>query len=44
MASTETIALSMPQPDIAVLTLDMPGKGANILSSPVLDELDIHLE
>jgi 3-hydroxyacyl-CoA dehydrogenase/enoyl-CoA hydratase/3-hydroxybutyryl-CoA epimerase/3-hydroxyacyl-CoA dehydrogenase/enoyl-CoA hydratase/3-hydroxybutyryl-CoA epimerase/enoyl-CoA isomerase len=34
----------MPQPDIALLQLDMPGKGANILSSSVLEELERHLD
>src|SRR5688572_30064148 len=32
-------ALTFPQPDIAVITFDLPGKGANILSLPVLEEL-----
>lgn len=40
----ETIILSFPEPDIAQLTLDMPGKGANVLSSSVLDELERHLD
>src|SRR5690606_13005804 len=31
--------LSFPEADIAQLTLDMPGKGANILSRAVLEEL-----
>lgn len=39
MASNSTISLSYPETDIALLTLDMPGKGANILSRPVLQEL-----
>ena len=39
MASNSTISLSYPESDIAVFTLDMPGKGANILSRPVLQEL-----
>ncbi len=39
-----TITLSFPEPDIAALTLDMPGKGANILSCAVLDELSGHLD
>ncbi len=38
-----TITLSFPEDDIAALTLDMPDKGANILSNSVLDELDTHL-
>ena len=41
---SQTITLSFPQSDIAVLTLDMPDKGANILSSSVLDELASHLD
>lgn len=40
----ETIKLSFPEPDIALLTLDMPGKGANILSRATLDELSGHLD
>lgn len=38
-----TITLSFPDDDIAALTLDMPDKGANILSQSVLQELDDHL-
>ena len=34
----------MPQPDVAVLSLDMPGKGANVLSRSVLDELAAQLD
>ncbi len=33
------MTLSFPESDVAVLTLDMPGKGANILSKSVLEEL-----
>lgn len=36
--------LSFPEPDVAVLTFDLQGKGANILSLPVLDELRGHLD
>ncbi|MCA9197389.1 MAG: enoyl-CoA hydratase/isomerase family protein, partial [Planctomycetales bacterium] len=43
-ASPSTITLSMPEADIAVLTLDMQDKGANILSRSVLVELAAHLE
>ncbi len=43
MTATSSLTLSMPEPDIAVLTLDMPGKGANLLSSSVLAELDTQL-
>lgn len=39
MSKESTMVLSFPEPDIAVLTLDMPGKGANILSRSVLEEL-----
>ena len=38
-----TIRLSFPEPDIAALSFDLPGKGANILSQSVLEELDAHL-
>ena len=41
---SRTITLSMPQPDVAVLSLDMPGKGANVLSRGVLDELAKQLD
>src|SRR5688572_12574415 len=37
------IKLSRPQPDIALLTFDLPGKGANVLSREVLEEFDGHL-
>ena len=40
----ETIKLSFPEPDIALLTLDMPGKSANVLSTSVLEELAGHLD
>ncbi len=42
--SDPTITVSFPEPDIGVLTLDTPGKGANVLSKSVLGELDSHLE
>ena len=32
-------SLSFPEPEVAVLTFDLPGKGANILSVSVLQEL-----
>lgn len=38
------MTVSRPQADIAVLTFDLPGKGANVLSSSVLDELSQHLD
>src|SRR5262245_66360123 len=37
MASS--LSLSFPEPDIALIKFDLPGKGANILSLPVLQEL-----
>ena len=40
----DIISLEFPQPDIAVLTLDDPQKGANVLSRSVLDEFDAHLK
>ncbi|HJT34573.1 MAG TPA: 3-hydroxyacyl-CoA dehydrogenase NAD-binding domain-containing protein [Pirellulales bacterium] len=43
MADSPTIQLSMLEPDVAALTLDAPGKGANVLSQSVLAELDTHL-
>lgn len=43
MPEGQTITLSTPEADIAVLTFDTPGKGANVLSQPVLEELDAHL-
>lgn len=33
------LTLSFPEPDIALITFDLPGKGANILSLVVLQEL-----
>ncbi|MDP7205965.1 MAG: enoyl-CoA hydratase-related protein, partial [Pirellulaceae bacterium] len=44
MTDAPTILLSFPEQDIALLTLDMPDKGANILSRSVLDELAAHLD
>ena len=44
MNDTPTITLTFPEADIALLTLDMQDKGANILSRPVLDELAAHLD
>src|SRR5262245_38270518 len=34
-----SLTLSFPQPDVAAITFDLPGKGANILSLSVLEEL-----
>jgi 3-hydroxyacyl-CoA dehydrogenase/enoyl-CoA hydratase/3-hydroxybutyryl-CoA epimerase/3-hydroxyacyl-CoA dehydrogenase/enoyl-CoA hydratase/3-hydroxybutyryl-CoA epimerase/enoyl-CoA isomerase len=42
--AANTITVSYPEPDIAVLTLDMPDKGANVLSRSVLEELSAHLD
>lgn len=42
MAGTN-LTLSFPESDIAVLTLDDPNSGANVLSRHVLDALDQHL-
>ena len=39
-----TIALSFPQPDIALLTFDDPAKGANVLSRGVLEEFAARLD
>lgn len=44
MADAPNITLSMVEPDIAVLTFDAPGKGANVLSSHVMAELERHLD
>ncbi|HEY5313234.1 MAG TPA: enoyl-CoA hydratase-related protein, partial [Pirellulales bacterium] len=40
MADAPSIKLTFPEPDLAVLTLDAPDKGANILSRGVLEELE----
>jgi 3-hydroxyacyl-CoA dehydrogenase/enoyl-CoA hydratase/carnithine racemase len=42
MAAAFTLAF--PEPDLAVLTFDLAGKGANILSTSVLQELAGHLD
>src|SRR5947207_4268393 len=39
-----SLTLSFPQPDVAVITFDLPGKGANILSLSVLQELTTLLD
>jgi 3-hydroxyacyl-CoA dehydrogenase/enoyl-CoA hydratase/3-hydroxybutyryl-CoA epimerase/3-hydroxyacyl-CoA dehydrogenase/enoyl-CoA hydratase/3-hydroxybutyryl-CoA epimerase/enoyl-CoA isomerase len=44
MASNTTLALTFPEPDIAVLTLDDPQSSANVLSRHVLDALERHLD
>ncbi len=38
------LSLSFPEPDIALITFDLPGKGANILSLSVLGELTALLD
>ncbi len=43
-AAAKTISLDWPENDIALLTLDMPDKGANVLSSHVLMELSERLD
>jgi len=43
MPQGKTVTLSMPEPDIALLTFDAPGKGANVLSQHVLEEFQAHL-
>ncbi|HZZ27872.1 MAG TPA: 3-hydroxyacyl-CoA dehydrogenase NAD-binding domain-containing protein [Pirellulales bacterium] len=44
MPNDAVIRLSFAEPDIAVLTLDDPKKGANVLSQRVLEELSAHLD
>ena len=44
MPATQTITLSQPEPDIAMLTFDMPDKSANVFSRSVLEELYVHLD
>lgn len=44
MADRSILSLARPEPDVVVLTLDDPHKGANILSSAVLDELEQQLD
>ncbi len=44
MVSSPAIRCTMLESDIAVLTLDVPGKSANTLSSSVLQELSDHLD
>ncbi|MBI2825920.1 MAG: enoyl-CoA hydratase/isomerase family protein [Planctomycetia bacterium] len=43
MPEASHIKLSMAEPDVAVLTFDAADKGANVLSQPVLLELERHL-
>jgi len=44
MPSPSVIRRSQLEPDIALLTLDDPTKGANVLSQHVLDEFEQHLD
>lgn len=44
MSDKQTTALSFPRPDIAVITLDNPERGANILSQGTLLEIEQHLD
>ncbi len=44
MPCDSVIQLSFPESDIALLTFDDPNKGANVLSSHVLEELSAHLD
>ncbi|MDP6721721.1 MAG: enoyl-CoA hydratase-related protein, partial [Pirellulaceae bacterium] len=44
MPGAQTLTLSMPEPDVALLTFDTPDKGANVLSTSVLEELSMHLD
>lgn len=44
MVASAAMRLSFPEPSIALLTLDLPGKGANVLSQRVLEELAGHLD
>src|SRR4029078_1797235 len=41
--SERAFTLSWPESDIALLTFDLPGKGANVLSRSVLTEFHEHL-
>ncbi|MGE0608049.1 MAG: enoyl-CoA hydratase-related protein, partial [Pirellulales bacterium] len=38
------ISLSQPEPDLAVLTIDVQDKGANVLSQSILREFHEHLD
>ncbi len=44
MADHSILTLEFPEADIAVLTINDPEKGANILSRSVLDDLEQHLD
>lgn len=41
-STSPVVTLSFPEPDVALLTLDDPTKGANILSKPVMLEFAAH--
>jgi len=43
MAAPTTLTLSFAEPDIAVITIGDPAASANVLSRPVLDVLERHL-
>src|SRR3954464_6125005 len=43
MAAPTTLTLSFAEPDIAVITIGDPATSANVLSRPVLDALEAHL-
>jgi 3-hydroxyacyl-CoA dehydrogenase/enoyl-CoA hydratase/3-hydroxybutyryl-CoA epimerase/3-hydroxyacyl-CoA dehydrogenase/enoyl-CoA hydratase/3-hydroxybutyryl-CoA epimerase/enoyl-CoA isomerase len=44
MAAPTTLSLSYPEDDIAVITIGDPQTSANVLSRPVLDALEHHLD
>lgn len=41
---TAALRLSFPEPDIALLEFDLPGKSVNVLSRSVVEELSKHLD
>lgn len=43
MSSSSVLSLSFPEPDVAVLTIDDPTKGANVLSRPVMEEFAVQI-
>ncbi len=44
MPTSSAISLTYPQPHIAVLSFDIPGKSANVLSAAVMNEFAEHLQ
>ena len=44
MPDHSILTLEFPEDDIAVITINDPSKGANVLSRSVLDELEVHLD